>query len=89
MKKKICIVIVGVLVLLIAGCQMGAVSPENPLGITDPNQAIVWFEAGRQAATAGQAIGLATGNPAIIAGSTIALILIGAIGTTYLKKEKK
>ena len=83
------IIVIAVMALILWGCSAENMTQENPLGFNDINDAIMWFQAGQTAAQTGQAIGVATGNPAIIAGSTLALLIIGAIGSNLLKREKK
>lgn len=82
--KKIAIIII---VLLCASCSLEQATQDNPLGFDDPNTAVVWFQAGQQAAQTGQAVGVATGNPALIAGSTLALLIIGAVGANYIRRN--
>ena len=78
-----------VFVLLLCGCSLDLMTDENPLGLTDPNQATAFFEAGRSAATTGQVVGTATGNPAIIGISVLGGIILTVLGASYIKKGKK
>ena len=85
--KKVCIA--GALIILIAGCQLELVSPDNPLGIADPNQALAWFEAGKQVGTGTQAVGVAVGNPAIIGVGLLIATVSAILGASVVKKKEK
>lgn len=85
MKK---ILLVAVVLLAFCGCSMENVTPDNPMGFNDPNVGATFFTAGFNAARAGQAVGTATGNPAIVAGSTLVLLALGGIGAKYLQGNK-
>jgi len=82
-----CIVMSFVLIVM-EGC--GApITEDNPLGISDPNQAQLWFDAGVTSGQAVQGVGVATGNPAMIAMGA-ALVTLGMwLTNNVLKKEKK
>lgn len=85
MKKAL---IISILMLSLCGCNLMNATPDNPLGFHDPNVGAAYFQAGVQAAQTGQTIGVATGNPAIVAVSTLVLIVMGAVGGVYLKERK-
>jgi len=81
------VLLIGVLLLLVGGC--GAqMTQENPFGIADPNQVQMWISAAVAAGQTSQALGLATGNPAMI-GYGAALVLIGGWITSNVLKGKK
>lgn len=78
-----------VIVLCMCGCSFDLMTDENPLGLVDPNTGAAYFEAGLSAAGTGQAVGAATGNPAIIGISALGGIILTVLGASYLKGKKK
>lgn len=81
-------VIVICLLLLFAGC--GApITQENPFGIQDPNQVQAWINAAVAAGQTTQAVGIATGNPAMIGYGALLVVLGGWITSNILRKDKK
>ncbi len=85
MKKWLIIVFV----LSMCGCSLDLMTENNPLGFVDPNIGAAFFEAGLSAAGTAQAVGTATGNPALIGGSVLATLIVTALGASYLKGKKK
>ena len=82
------IVIILCVLMLCAGC--GAkMTEENPFGIQDPNQVQAWIATAVSAGQASQALGVATGNPAMIGYGAILVVLGGWITNNILKKEKQ
>jgi len=81
------IVIVCCLLAICAGC--GApITKENPFGISDPNAVQAWIATAVSAGQASQALGVATGNPAMIGYGAILVVLGGWITNNILKKGK-
>lgn len=81
------IVIICCVLAVCAGC--GApITEENPLGI-DPNEAQVWFNAGVQTGQGVQAVGAATGNPAMMGYGAALAILSAYLATIVIRKGKK
>ncbi|GAH16730.1 unnamed protein product [marine sediment metagenome] len=70
---------------------IGCTSPttNNPLGFADPNQVQVWFNAGVESGQALQAVGVATGNPAMMGYGAALAILSAYLATIVIRKEKK
>lgn len=90
--KKLKYIAIMVILLFMAGCGIlssQAITEDNPLGFVDPNQAAAFFEAGRSAAGTAQAVGVATGNPALIGGSVLTTAIIMLLGGSYLKGKMK
>lgn len=86
MKKTL---LLAVILLCVCGCSLDLMTDENPMGFVDPNQAAAIFAAGQSTATTGQAVGVATGNPAVIGISALAGAVLTALGASYLKGKKK
>lgn len=82
------IIVIAGLALILTGCSLANMTPDNPIGFNDPNAAMQWFQLGQSAAGGVQAVGAATGNPLLYAGGTLATLIIGAIGSVYLKGDK-
>lgn len=81
------IIITLIVLCILAGC--GApITEENPLGI-DPNEAQVWFNAGVESGQALQAVGAATGNPAMMGYGAALAILSAYLATIVIRKGKQ
>ena len=81
------VITVCALMIIISGCGAER-TPENPLGI-DPNEAQVWFNAGVESGQALQAVGIATGEPAIIGYGAALAMISGYLAILMIGKEKK
>lgn len=77
------------MLLCVAGCSLDLMTQDNPLGFTDPNQGAAIFNAGSQVAGTAQAVGVATGNPALIGVGALAGGVVTVLGSSYLKGKKK
>ena len=84
--KTIIIALAAVFMLVGCGASM---TEDNPFGISDPNQVQVWINAAVAAGQTSQAIGVATGNPAMIGYGAVLVVLGGWITRNILMKGKK
>ncbi|MHC4398000.1 MAG: hypothetical protein ACYS1A_20345 [Planctomycetota bacterium] len=82
------IAFITIILLFVAGCGLDLMTDDNPLGFKDPNQGAALVAAAQSGAATTQAVGVATGNPALIGGGVLAGILIAALGGSYLKGKK-
>lgn len=81
------VVIICCILAVCAGCG-SPITEENPLGI-DPNEAQVWFNAGVESGQAVQAVGAATGNPAMIGYGVALAGISGWLSMFIIKKGKE
>lgn len=86
MNKRL---LVSVLLLLVIGGCGAPMTEDNPLGISDPNHVQEWVNFGVSIGQTTQAVGVATGNPAMIGYGAVLVVLGGWITNNILKKGKK
>jgi len=68
---------------VLTGCYRAPMTPENPFGFADPNQAKLFFDAGVKTGQAMQNVGTVTGNSVLI-GYSAGLVLISGYLTILL-----
>lgn len=88
MKKRI--VIAGVLLLLCAGCLSGlSDTPEDPTDMIDPNQVtIIVNNIIKPVGETLTGVGIVTGNPVLV-GLGTAMIMLGGIAISSLKRKEE
>ncbi len=82
--KRTCIFCVSFVCLLCAGCQfLASVTSENPFGVIDPNTAGAVVEIGEAVG----AVGVVTGNPALVGSGILLTAIASILGVGYLRKK--
>jgi len=90
MKKQIVMFCIASLLLIaISSCAMEQVTPENPFGITDPNQVQLISDVGVSTGQTIQAVGAASGNSTAVGLGAAIAIISGWLTTIVLGKDKK